>query len=156
MQNNEKETPQWISYSVSRHCSSCALSEVGVLQEKSEPVGDVCTVLLQTTLINNDAAHQGPHNSPVCFVLYSFTTTTIYKQPSLFYSFPSGHHFADLTSSPENYSHIQHIPPAVFGNFHPWGIPQTLHSNLSTGSSSCYYIASLALGWPITVPFPHL
>lgn len=38
------------SYSISKHCSSCAWRDAGILQEKSKPVGDVQSALLQAAL----------------------------------------------------------------------------------------------------------
>lgn len=144
------------SYSGGKHCSSSALREAGILQEKSKPVGDVWSVLLQAALIRHGAAQQGPCNSPASFILYSFPTTTLNKQPTLVYSFPTGLHFADFTSLLGNCSLSQHIPVTVFENFHLPGLPHTPCSHLLTDSCSCYCIASLALSWPTTFPFSHL
>lgn len=143
------------NYSVSKHCSPCASREAEILQEESKPVGDVWSVLLQAALVRRGVAQQRPRNSPVCFILYLLPTTTLNKQPTLFYCFP----LASILSAISilgNFSLSQHSPVTVFENLHPQGVPHAPCSHLLSSSSSCYCTASLALAWPTTFPFPHV
>lgn len=60
------------------------------------------------------------------------------------------------TSSLGNFSLSQHSPVTVLENLHPQRVPHAPYSHLLSSSSSCYCIASLASGWPMTFPFSHL
>lgn len=141
------------SYSVSKRCSSCALSEVGIPQEKSKSAGVVCSVLLQAALIRHGAAQEGPHNSPFCFILYSFPTTTINKQPTLFYSILLTLHPYLRTAASASTSLPLSLKIFTCGEFPTLPVHTFC---LVFWYSVCYCIASLALGWPTTPPFPHL
>lgn len=143
------------SYSVSKHCSSCALRQKSC-RKKSKPVGMGGLSCSRLHWSGTGLGQQRLCNSSVCFILCAFPTSTLNKHHTLFYSFPTGLHLPHILTwkfwpQPAHpchclwkFSPMGTSPHSLFTSF-IWSSLLLLHYKFSLRLAHCFPLSLSAM-----------